>query len=186
MSWCTLCAPRDRSRRDRRLRAANDADVVWWQLAMQEAGIHAIALNPALSTDEFGSVLEHAGAAGLRRRAPVSPVMSPASPGRPSPGCASSSAGTWPGTGGMRTCSRRFAQAEPADRRFGTPISYSSGTTGKPKAIARDSWGGDPSASPTRSELFGRAFQFEPLTGTHLGDRRAGILRPCPSFTRGH
>src|ERR1700757_2743170 len=43
----------------------NDADVVWWQLAMEEAGIHAVALNPALSRDEIGSVLEHAGAAGL-------------------------------------------------------------------------------------------------------------------------
>ena len=43
----------------------NDVDMVWWQLALEEAGIHAVALNPALSRDEIGSVLEHAGAAGL-------------------------------------------------------------------------------------------------------------------------
>src|ERR1700761_7137430 len=42
----------------------NDADVVWWQLAMEEAGIHAVALNPALSRDEIGSGPERGGGAG--------------------------------------------------------------------------------------------------------------------------
>ena len=77
-----------------------------------------------------------------------------------------------------------FSQAEPADRRFGTPISYSSGTTGKPKAIARDSLGGDPSDIADQMKLFGRAFQFEPLTGTHLvsaGMHHGG----CQSFYQG-
>src|ERR1700744_4283428 len=37
----------------------NEADVVWWELAMEQAGIHPVALNPALSRDEIGSVLDH-------------------------------------------------------------------------------------------------------------------------------
>jgi long-chain acyl-CoA synthetase len=77
-----------------------------------------------------------------------------------------------------------FGQAEPADRRFGTPIAYSSGTTGKPKAISRSSWGGDPSVIADQMKLFSRAFQFDPLTGVHLvsaGMHHGG----CQSFYHG-
>jgi long-chain acyl-CoA synthetase len=161
----------------------NDADAVWWQLAMQEAGIHAIALNPALSKDEIGSVLEHAGATALvvghRYASQTAGLTGPALPGlRVVVG------GDLAGYQRYEDLVAGFSQAEPADRRFGTPISYSSGTTGKPKAIARDSQGGDPSAIADQMKLFGRAFQFEPLTGTHLvsaGMHHGG----CQSFYQG-
>jgi long-chain acyl-CoA synthetase len=85
----------------------NDADVLWWQLGLQEAGVHALALNPAWSADEIGSVLEHARASGIvvghqfaerdtsvtktswpaarrpSRKAGSSPRPSPIPPGRP-------------------------------------------------------------------------------------------------------
>jgi long-chain acyl-CoA synthetase len=56
----------------------------------------------------------------------------------------------------------------PDDRVYGAPISYSSGTTGKPKAIGRKVPRIDPSVMADEMKLFGRAFQFPPLDGVHL------------------
>jgi long-chain acyl-CoA synthetase len=145
----------------------NDADVVWWQLAMEEAGIHAVALNPALSSDEIGSVLEHAGAAGLvvgqQYASHVAGLTGPALPElRVVVG------GDLAGYVRYEDLVAGFGHEEPADRQFGTPISYSSGTTGKPKAIAHGGLGGDPSVIADQRKLFSRAFQFQPLTGVHL------------------
>ena len=72
----------------------------------------------------------------------------------------------------------------PEDRTFGTPISYSSGTTGLPKAVARARIPGDPSVVADRMKLFGRAFHFTPLEGVHLvsaGMHHGG----CQSFYQG-
>src|SRR6202012_5711616 len=145
----------------------NDADVVWWQLAMEEAGIHAVALNPALSRDEIGSVLEHAGAAGLvvghQYASHVAGLTGPALPElRVVVG------GELAGYERYEDLVAGFGCAEPADRRFGTPISYSSGTTGKPQAISRNRLSGDPSVIADQVKRFGQAFQFEPLAGVHL------------------
>src|ERR1700742_2738098 len=161
----------------------NDADVVWWQMAMEEAGIHAIALNPALSRNEIGSVLEHAGAAGLvvghQHASHVAGLTGPTLPElRVVVG------GELAGFERYEDLVAGFGRAEPADRRFGAPISYSSGTTGNPKAISRNNWVGDPSVIADQMKLFGRAFQFEPLTGVHLvsaGMHHGG----CQSFYHG-
>jgi long-chain acyl-CoA synthetase len=161
----------------------NDADVVWWQLAMQESGIHAVALNPALSADEIGSVLAHAGADGLvigHQHADRVAGLD----GAALPGLRVVVGGVLPGYQRYEDLVAGFSQAEPGDRRVGTPISYSSGTTGKPKAIARDDRGGDPSVIADQMKLFGRAFQFEPFTGVHLvsaGMHHGG----CQSFYQG-
>ena len=161
----------------------NDADVVWWQLAMQEAGIHAVALNPALSRDEIASVLEHAGAAGLVVGHQYTSHVAGLT-GAALPGLRVVVGGDLAGYERYEDLVAGFGQAEPADRRFGTPISYSSGTTGKPKAISRDDWGGDPSVIADQMKLFSRAFQFDPLTGVHLvsaGMHHGG----CQSFYHG-
>jgi long-chain acyl-CoA synthetase len=145
----------------------NDADVIWWQLAMQEAGIHAVALNPALSSGEIASVLEHAGASGLvvghqfaGHVADLSEAARP--PLRVVVG------GSLAGFDRYEDLVAGFPETEPEDRQFGAPIVYSSGTTGQPKAIARGSASGDPSVVADQMKLFGRAFQFQPLTGVHL------------------
>jgi long-chain acyl-CoA synthetase len=161
----------------------NDVDVIWWQLAMQEAGIHAVALNPALAKDEIASVLEHAGAAGVvvghQFAAHVAGLT-----GAALPDLRVVVGGELTGFVRQEDLVDGFPGTEPADRQFGTPISYSSGTTGKPKAIARGSLTGDPSQLADQMKLFGRAFQFEPFTGVHLvsaGMHHGG----CQSFYHG-
>ena len=56
----------------------------------------------------------------------------------------------------------------PEDRTGGVPISYSSGTTGKPKGVWRDEAPFDPSVAADAMKSFGHAFQFLPYDGVHL------------------
>ena len=72
----------------------------------------------------------------------------------------------------------------PEDRRYGAAISYSSGTTGKPKAIGRTLPSIDPSVMADSMKLLGRAFSFTILDGVHLvsaGMHHGG----CQSFYHG-
>ncbi len=160
----------------------NDVDMLWWQLGLQEGGMQAIALNPTLSGGEIRSILDHSGASavvvdhqfadtallteaiGIRLRVSV--------------------AGSIPGFVSYADLVRDQPTSLPPDRSFGWPISYSSGTTGKPKAIARKGIRGDPSVLADQMKLFCRAFQFKPLEGVHLvsaGMHHGG----CQSFYQG-
>ena len=74
--------------------------------------------------------------------------------------------GRWqiPGWATVESIVEGHPKTEPADRGLGIPISYSSGTTGQPKAVVRPGavehrplgW------RPTASKSFGHAFQFLP------------------------
>jgi len=67
---------------------------------------------------------------------------------------------------------------------LGGPLAYSSGTTGRPKAIVRPLPELGPSEAADASKLFARAFHFAPCTGTHLvsaGMHHGG----CQSFFMG-
>jgi long-chain acyl-CoA synthetase len=161
----------------------NDADVVWWQLAFQESGIQSIALNPALSGVEIRSIVDHSGAVAVvlhhDHRDRVDDLA-----GAESIKLRISVGGAMPGFVTDAEVFETQSTAPPADRSFGMPISYSSGTTGKPKAIGRPTAGGDPSAMADAMKLFGRAFQFRPLDGVHLvsaGMHHGG----CQSFYQG-
>jgi long-chain acyl-CoA synthetase len=160
----------------------NGVDMLWWLLALQESGMHAIALNPALSGGEIRTILEHAGAAAV--------VVSDQF-GDTEPLVAAAGTSVRVGVGaevpGFEAYEDLVAgqpTTKPADRAFGTPITYSSGTTGLPKAIARRDPPGDPSAIADQMKLFARAFQFTPFEGVHLAS--AGMHHGgCQSFYQG-
>jgi long-chain acyl-CoA synthetase len=160
----------------------NDVDMVWWQLALQETGVRAIALNPSLSGGEMRAILDHSGAAGvvIDHGHPDAAAVAEA------PGIRVRVAvgGELPGFERYEDLVAGQPTAVPEPRSFGTPISYSSGTTGLPKAIARQSIPGDPSVIADQMKLFARAFQFLPLEGVHLvsaGMHHGG----CQSFYQG-
>jgi long-chain acyl-CoA synthetase len=160
----------------------NDIDIVWWQYALQESGMHAIALNPALSGNEIRAVVEHSGAAAIV--VDHSYAQSAELTDATSIKVRVSVGGAIDGFEPYDELVAGQPTTEPTDRSFGTPISYSSGTTGKPKAIARPSVPGDPSAIADSMKLFGRAFQFIPFDGVHLvsaGMHHGG----CQSFYQG-
>ncbi|MCU1454196.1 MAG: Long-chain-fatty-acid--CoA ligase FadD13 [Acidimicrobiales bacterium] len=161
----------------------NGVDALVVQLAVQEAGLKYIALNPALAGAEISSIIDHAGAAAVVAGAEYADRVHELA-----------------GTGTIRLRAavggpiEDFVAyddlvagqptTEPADRRLGGPITYSSGTTGKPKAILRPMPDVDPSVYADQTKLFARAFSFQPLQGAHLisaGMHHGG----CQAFYQG-
>ncbi len=139
-----------------------------WQLAAQEGGFQSISLNPALSGAEVQRIVDHSGAAVVVLHADYA-----------------DRAERLTGTGSVRqrvavsgsisgwASSEAFVEGhpltEPADRRLGLPISYSSGTTGAPKAVVRpNSSKVNPSVAADNAKSFGHAFRFLPYEGVHL------------------
>jgi long-chain acyl-CoA synthetase len=161
----------------------NGVDILVWQLALQEGGYHAVALNPALSGGEVRDIVDHSGAAAVVVHADYGERVTEFA-GAPSVRLQVAVAGRLLGFEDEAAVLAGHATTLPADRVFGTPISYSSGTTGKPKAIGRANVAVDPSAMADQMKLFGRAFRFTPLTGVHLvsaGMHHGG----CQSFYQG-
>ncbi|MDD9372061.1 MAG: AMP-binding protein, partial [Acidimicrobiales bacterium] len=160
----------------------NDVDILWWPLACQEMGVRSIALNPALSGAEVADILDVSGArvlvvdagysevAAVAAQAPVDLMVAVHGP-----------------IEGFTPYDELVAghpTTLPDDRSFGTPISYSSGTTGRPKGIVRPPTPGDPSAIADLMKLFGQAFRMGPLEGVHLAS--AGMHHGgCQSFYMG-
>jgi long-chain acyl-CoA synthetase len=146
----------------------NDADIVMWLLAAQEGGFQSISLNPALSGAEIQRIVDHSGAAAVVLHADYADRADRLT-GTGSVRQRVAVGGAIPGWEGYESFVEGHPLTEPADRRFGIPISYSSGTTGQPKAVVRPSAPKvDPSVAADRAKSFGHAFQFLPYEGVHL------------------
>lgn len=161
----------------------NGADIGWWQLAFQESGIQSIALNPALSQAEMRSIVDHSGAVGVVVHLDYADRVDDLA-GAASITTRVSVGGTIPGFFPETELIAGHPTTEPERRTMGMPISYSSGTTGTPKAIVRRAVSGDPSVIADAMKIFGQAFQFQPLEGVHLvstGMHHGG----CQSFYQG-
>jgi long-chain acyl-CoA synthetase len=145
----------------------NDVDIIVWQLAAQESGIRCIALNPSSSPGDIRRILEHSGATGLvlhHRFADVAEEATRSLPLR----LKVSVGGGIVGFVSTDDLVAGHPTTSPPDRRLGGSISYSSGTTGDPKAIVRPLPDVDPSVVADSIKSFGHAFRFLPLEGAHL------------------
>ena len=162
----------------------NGVDMLYWQLAAHEGGFQSIALNPALSGTEIQRIVDHSGADALVVHSDFAERVDQMT-GTGSIRLRVSVDGEIAGFTPFETLVAGQPTTEPPDRRLGVPIFYSSGTTGQPKAIVRpDVPAMDPSVAADAAKLFGRAFQFQPLTGAHLvsaGMHHGG----CQSFYQG-
>ena len=161
----------------------NDVDMVLWQLAAQESGLRTVALNPGLSAMEMRSIVDHAGAAGIvlhERFADRAGALAAV----PSVRLRVAAGGAVDGFVPQHDLVAAFPTTTPPDRRLGGALTYSSGTTGLPKAVDRPLPDIDPSAAADLTKSFGHAFQFQPLRGVHLvsaGMHHGG----CQSFYHG-
>ncbi|HUC06350.1 MAG TPA: AMP-binding protein, partial [Acidimicrobiales bacterium] len=145
----------------------NGLDAVVWQLAASEVGLRYIPLNPSFSSEEVRDILEHSGAAVLVLQATVAAHLQPLVARCPVP-LRVAVGGEIPGFTPAATLLAGQPTTPPADRRLGGMIPYSSGTTGKPKAVWRDLPDMDPWDYTDRMKSFGQAFRFQPLQGAHL------------------
>ena len=162
----------------------NDVDMLIWQLAAQEGGYQSIAVNPALSGAEIQRIVDHSGASAIVLHSDLADRVDKLS-GTGSITLRVSIGGAIPGWTSVDDLTESQPSTEPTDRRLGLPIAYSSGTTGQPKAVVRPPMSvADPSVAADTMKIFGRAFQFQPLTGVHLvsaGMHHGG----CQSFFHG-
>jgi long-chain acyl-CoA synthetase len=144
----------------------NDVDLVVWQLATQESGLRYITLNPALSAGEISDIVAHADAQMVvvhpRDAERLRDVHSGAVSHRVSVG------GPTDGFMAQEELVAGHPTSPPSHRQLGGLITYSSGTTGRPKAVWRRLPNHDPWDYADRLKSFGQAFQFAPLTGAHL------------------
>src|SRR5439155_5059690 len=154
-----------------------------WQLATQESGLRSVALNPSLSPTEVRTILDHAGATVVvlhqRFSERAGDVVT-----LPSLRLCVAVGGPIAGFTAQEALVAGHPMTPPEDRRLGGAISYSSGTTGLPKAIERGVPDVDPSVHADTMKSFGHAFRFQPLQGAHLvsaGMHHGG----CQSFYQG-
>ena len=146
----------------------NDVDMLYWQLAAHEGGYQSIALNPALSGAEIQRIVDHSEAAAIVLHTDFADRVEQMS-GTGSVQLLVSVGGDIPGFTSYQMLVAGQPETEPPDRRLGVPITYSSGTTGQPKAVVRPRTPKmDPSVATDAMKTFGHAFQFQPLTGVHL------------------
>ena len=145
----------------------NGVDMVVWQLACQESGLRYVTLNPALTSSEIADIVEHSGARtvvvhvdhtdGINELLPAIGAMQRVCVG-----------GAVAGFTPSDELIDGLDASAPPDRSLGGLITYSSGTTGKPKAVWRPLPDVDPWDFADRLKSFGQAFQFRPLVGAHL------------------
>jgi long-chain acyl-CoA synthetase len=161
----------------------NDVDVLYWQLATQESGLVFISLNPALAGGEIRSVLDHSGASAVVVHSQYSDRVGDLF-GADTVKLRVSVGGDIEGFERFESLLEGHPATKPEHRALGGSISYSSGTTGKPKAIVRPTMTRGPDDAADDAKLFARAFRFQPLEGTHLvsaGMHHGG----CQSFYMG-
>jgi long-chain acyl-CoA synthetase len=152
-------------------------------LASQEAGLRTISLNPSLSGPEIRRILEHAGAACLVLHERFGDRAADLA-GLASLRLGVAVGGTIEAFVPQDDVIAGQPTSPPDDRCLGGTISYSSGTTGDPKAIVRPMPDMDPWAFADSQKVFARAFQFLPLEGAHLisaGMHHGG----CAAFYQG-
>ena len=145
----------------------NGVDILVWQLATSEAGMRSLALNPALTPEEMWAIAEHAGADVIALHADYAD-RADALGNLASVDVRVSVGGAVPGFALQEELLAGQPTTPPDDRSAGALVTYSSGTTGKPKGVWRDQLPADPWALADFMKSFGHAFRFLPFEGAHL------------------
>ena len=147
----------------------NCADAVIWQLATSEIGARYLSFNPTLSAAEFAAILEHSEAVAVvvhplyLDRFTESPIIEAIRLR-----VVVERDEQLDGFINQQQLLRDYPATAPGNRSMGDSIRYSSGTTGKPKAVVRSVRAVDPFEAANTASVFGRAFQFLPFDGVHL------------------
>jgi long-chain acyl-CoA synthetase len=142
----------------------NDVDIVVWQLAGSQAGWRYYTLAPALPADELSAIFAHSGA-----KAVVAHQANAANAaGTVGPDVRISVGGPITGFITQEDLVEGQPESTPPQRQSGSQLVYTSGTTGKKKAIEHPLPSLGPDDMADAMKTFGQAFGFEPLNGVHL------------------
>jgi long-chain acyl-CoA synthetase len=145
----------------------NDVDILVWQLATSEVGMRSLAMNPALTPEEMWAIAEPAGADVSAIHVDYAEQVDELAGTAPT-GLRVAVGGSLPGFVDQAELLAGHPTTPPDDRTAGSILSYSSGTTGKPKGIWREQVPMDPWAFADLMKSFGHAFRYLPFDGVHL------------------
>jgi len=146
----------------------NGVDMVECSLACQEAGWYFLPLNTFLTADEVARILDHSGSSALIAHEQFAAIVTDPALDVARRTCAVLAVGEVAGVDSLGELRAGFPTTKPPDRATGSIFTYTSGTTGRPKGIRRPLPPGTPDEAAHTSAIFGRAFQFRPLEGSHL------------------
>ncbi|MGH3556353.1 MAG: AMP-binding protein [Mycobacterium sp.] len=158
----------------------NGVDILVWQLAGSEAGWRYYTIAPSLPVDELTDIFEHSGTKAVVAHASNSANLAIAA----SPAVRVSIGGPIVGYTAQTELLKGQPDSVPPNRQTGSQLVYTSGTTGKKKAIEHPLPMAGPDDVADAMKTFGQAFAFEPLNGSHLvsaGMHHGG----CRSFYMG-
>jgi long-chain acyl-CoA synthetase len=142
----------------------NDIDVLVWQLAGSEAGWRYYTIGHTLPADELSDILRHSGAKAFVAHAGNARASSETA----GPKVRISVGGEIAGFTRQEDLTAEHPDSLPPNRRTGSQLVYTSGTTGKKKAIEHPLPLVGPDEDADGMKTFGQAFEFEPLEGSHL------------------
>jgi long-chain acyl-CoA synthetase len=137
-------------------------------LACQEAGWNAVLINYAWTAGEVATVIEHSRSQALVLHERCATILQAEAAHRVSDSATVIASGEIPGVLDFDSLLDAESGDTPDHRREGGTVSYSSGTTGEPKAILRAGSGGDPDAGAHQFALTATAVDFEPFGGPYL------------------
>lgn len=137
-------------------------------LACQEAGWNAVLINSSWTAGEVATVVEHSRSRVLVLHERCASVLQADAAQRIRKIAIVIGSGRVSGALDLDSLLEAETGDIPDRRREGGTVSYSSGTTGEPKAILRAGSGGDPDAGAERFALTATAVEFEPFGGPYL------------------
>ncbi len=122
----------------------NDEPLIATLLAVMQAGWHWVPINTSLTASEVAWILADSGARAFVTDARLAEVATPAADEARVPAAGRITVGSLPGFASFEAVLAGQPTARPSERLAGQFMQYTSGTTGRPKAVERSTPALDP------------------------------------------
>ncbi|WP_037369795.1 acyl-CoA synthetase [Amycolatopsis orientalis] len=141
----------------------NGDDLVAAYFAAIQTGLYVVVVNWHLVGPEVAYILSDSGAKAFLAHERFANVAVAAADEAGVPASARFAAGSVPGFHRVEELGAGLGDARPDNRTAGSPMLYTSGTTGRPKGVKRPLTGADPDQVPAASTWFFGVFGLRPF-----------------------
>ncbi|MGH3435659.1 MAG: acyl-CoA synthetase [Sciscionella sp.] len=143
----------------------NGADLVAAYFAAHQIGLYVVMINWHLTAPEVAYIISDSGAKAFLTHQRFGEVAVDAAEQSGLPESARFAVGPLDGFRPLSDLRRGASGGRPSHRTTGSPMLYTSGTTGRPKGVKRPLSGADPDAVPVASTGFFAIFEIKPRDG---------------------
>lgn len=141
----------------------NGDDLVAAYFAAIQTGLYVVVVNWHLVGPEVAYILSDSGAKAFLAHERFADVAVAAADEAGLPASARFAAGSVPGFRRVEELGAGLGDGRPDNRTAGSPMLYTSGTTGRPKGVKRPLTGADPDQVPAASTWFFGVFGLQPF-----------------------